>query len=302
MSQRLPSLNALHTFEAAARLGGITRAAEELHVTQSAVSRQIRALEEELGLPLFRRVHRGVVLTAEGEQLAATLREAFGRVSEGIQRLKRDPWQLKVRVPPTFGVRWLWPRLNRFETANPDILTEVSMLWSNIEPGDGGFDLGVRLRPGAWPEANRTVLFEERLAPVCAPGFIDGRTPKTGHDFERFPLLHCSNHQDWRLWSRNWSGGPFDCEHGEVFDTLDFALRAAEAGRGIAVTDLAMAEADLAAGRLKVVVPETVANGHIYYLISPEPEAERAAVRRFRDWICSEAAATREAATLPAAQ
>lgn len=293
---RLPSLTALKTFETAARLGGVTRAAEELNVTQSAVSRQIRLLEQELGVSLFRRVHRGVVLSAEGERLAATLHDAFNRIAEGVDRLQRDPWTLKIRVPPTFGVRWLWPRLRQFEAAHPKVTAEVSMLWACTDPGDGGFDLGVRLRPGAWPAENLTELFEERLAPVCSPAFIAGRKPPaSGADFERFPLLHCANHHDWRLWSRNWSGGPFDCEHGETFDTLDFALRAAEAGRGVAVTDLAMAEDDIAAGRLQVLVPEAVSNGHVYYLVSPDPHTERPAVRLFRKWIVAQADETRAA-------
>ncbi len=133
---RLPSLNALRTFEAVARLGGMERAAGELHVTQSAVSRQIRLLEEELGILLFRRVHRGLVLTPKGQALASTLRAALDLISSGVEHLARPSERLRIHVASTFGIRWLVPRLPRFEARHPEWRIEVNLAWYNFEPKD----------------------------------------------------------------------------------------------------------------------------------------------------------------------
>ncbi len=289
---RLPSLNALKTFEAIARLGGMKKAAWELSVTESAVSRQIRLLEEELGVSLFRRVHRGLVLTPKGHELAKTLRDAFGMVEAGVKRVTKAPERLTVRTPPTFGIRWLMPRLPRFEERHPDWKVEINITWHEIRPDTLKHDVGIRYDPGTWPEKCITPLMVERLTPVCSPKLLEiWPLSRSAQDLGKVPLLHCSwPGTDWIRWVKGWGGDPFDVDRGENFDLLDLALRAAEAGRGVAMADLAMIEDDLALGRLVAPFPDIVVPGETYVFVEPEPEQSSPVARAFREWLKEEAA------------
>ena len=294
---RLPSLNALRTFEAVARLGGMERAAGELHVTQSAVSRQIRLLEEELGILLFRRVHRGLVLTPKGQALASTLRAALDLISSGVEHLARPSERLRIHVASTFGIRWLVPRLPRFEARHPEWRIEVNLAWYNFEPKDQGYDVGITYGRSSWPDACLTPILTEQLTPVCSPDFFERhRPPRQASDFNTLQLLHCQfqppNPGDWHRWVSDWSGGFFDTNRGEVFATLDLSLRAAETGRGIAMADLAMVEDDLALRRLVRPCPEAMVAGDTYHFVQPEPEHNAPIVLAFREWLLEEAQAS----------
>lgn len=293
---RLPSLNALRCFEAIARLGSMNDAAHELHVTQSAVSRQLRSLEEELGTLLFRRVHRGLVLTPKGQALASTLKEALDLISGGVERITRSSELLKIRVPPTFGIRWLMPRLSRFEVRHPEWSIEVNLVWLNFKPTDRGYDAGIVYGSTSWPDACLTPLFTEQMTPVCSPAFLEKHgTAKAADYFEALQLLHSHfrlpDPGDWNLWARGWGGGSFDTNRGETFDTLDLSLRAAEAGRGIAMADLAMIEDDLKLRRLVLTCPEAVVAGEAYYFVEPEPDHSSHIALAFREWLIEEAKA-----------
>lgn len=291
---RLPSLNALRTFEAVARFGRMDEAANELNVTQSAVSRQIRLLEEELGVPLFRRVHRGLVLTSKGQELAKTLRDAFKLVASGVERITKPSERLTVSSLPTFGIRWLIPRLARFEALHPDCKVEVNITLHEIRPDTLKHDVGIRCGPGLWREKCITPLIAERLTPVCSPRLLE-TWPLSGRetDFEKVPLIHCSIPGDeWLRWSRTWGGGPFNVDRGETFDTLDLALRAAEAGRGMAIADLMMIEDDLALGRLVAPFPNLTIPGEVYVFIQPETEHSTPVAVAFREWLQKEAKAS----------
>ncbi|MCB8819194.1 LysR substrate-binding domain-containing protein [Microvirga rosea] len=288
---RLPSLNALKTFEAVARLGGMNAAARELCVTESAVSRQVRLLETELGLPLFRRVHRGLVLTAKGQELAATLRDVFGLLASGVERLTRPAERLTVRSPPTFGIRWLMPRLPRFEALHPGWKVEINITWHDIRPDTLTHDVGIRCGPGTWPSKCITPLMVERLTPVCSPRLLETwPLTRSTADLGRAPLLHCScPGGDWLRWARAWGGEPFSVDRGETFDMLDLALRAAEAGRGIAMADLTMIEDDLALGRLVAPFVDRVVPGEAYVFVQPDPERDSPLARAFGEWLAEEA-------------
>jgi LysR family glycine cleavage system transcriptional activator len=294
---RLPSLNALKTFEAVARLGSMNAAADELHVTQSAVSRQIRLLEEELGIPLFRRIHRGLILTSKGQALSSTLREALGLISDGVERLARSSEQLRIRVAPTFGIRWLVPRLPEFEARHPEWRIEINLAWYNFELKDRGYDVGITCGRASWPDACLTPIFTEQLTPVCSPAFLDRHgSPKRSVDFNALPLLHCQfrppDQGDWHRWACGWNGGFFDTKRGEIFDTLDLSLRAAETGRGIAMADLTVIKDDLALRRLVLPCPEAMVAGSTYYFVQPEPEDSSPIVLAFRDWLLAEVQAS----------
>lgn len=294
MAKRLPSLTALRAFEATARLASVTRAADELRVTQSAVSRHLRTLEDELGLPLVRRVHRGVAITPAGRTLAAALSASFERIGETIERLTREKNSLRVRTLPSIGVRWLWPRLHRFEAAHPEVRLHVDILWYNMQPDDVEHDIGIRLGRGPFPEEEVSFLMAEQLTPVCAPALLLANPlPWSAATFERLPLLHGSeDRSDWRTFAAHWSGGPFDVERGNNFDVLDMALRAAEAGRGILAADLNLIGEDLAAGRLVAPCGEVVPSGQAYVVVCPDRGDDLPAVRHLRDWLVAEARAT----------
>lgn len=289
--RRLPSLNALKAFETAARMGSISRAADELHVTQSAVSRQIRQLEEEMGLTLFRRVHRGIALTPDGRVLAESLTSSFRAITETVERLTLDRNAVRLRVLPTVGVRWLWPRLKRFESRYPDLRLQVDVLWHSLEPGDAGHDMGVRYGTGSWADEDAELLLPERLTPVCSPAFLDQKgVPRSAAAFARAPLLHSSlDHADWRTWSRGWRGGPFDVDHGVDFDMQDMALRAAENSRGIAMADLVMAVDDIKATRLVAPYRDVVRSGGGHFLVIHRTARDRPAVQAVRNWLIAEA-------------
>lgn len=288
--QRLPSLNALRAFECVARLGALKSAAAEMNVTESAVSRQIRALEDDLHVELFRRVHRGVRLTAEGEQLAAALGAAFDGIRRGVELIRARPGVIRVRTPPTFGARWLLPRLRAFEADNPDLSVRVSVLWKDMDPGDTDNDVGIVNNARIWAADEPMPLLKERLTPVCAPAYLKrlgGCDP--AQVVANSPILHCTDTRDWQRWvAKAMPGEAVAVDRGEVFDTMDTALRAAEAGRGFAIADLSMIEEDLALGRL--VAPfAIVAEGDMdFYLVRRDRHRPRPEVTRFIAWLYGE--------------
>jgi LysR family glycine cleavage system transcriptional activator len=302
MAKRLPSLTALRAFEATARLASVTRAADELHVTQSAVSRHLRTLEEELGLPLVRRVHRGVAITPAGRTLATALSASFERIGETIERLTREKNSVRLRAQPSIGVRWLWPRLHRFEAAHPEVRLHVDILWHNMQPDDVDHDVGIRVGRGAFAEEEASFLMAERLTPVCAPSLLLANPrPWTAATLARLPLLHgAEDYADWRTFVAGWSGGTFDVERGSSFDVLDMALRAAEAGRGVLAADINLIGEDLAAGRLVAPCDDVVPSGHSYFVVCPDRGDDLPAVSFLHDWLIEEAQAT-VAQSLPGA-
>ncbi len=287
---RLPSLNALRAFECVARLGALNRAAEEMSVTESAVSRQIRALEADLNVELFRRVHRGVRLSPEGEQLAKALETAFEAIRRGVEQIRARPGVVRVRTPPTFGVRWLLPRLHDFESANPDIAIRVSVLSENMDPGDVENDVGIVNDNRNWPADDLMPFLMERLTPVCSPAYLDRLGD--GEPFDRIgrsQLLHCTNVSDWRRWVSSAFGDVrVDVDRGEIFDTMDMALLAAETGRGFAIADLAMIEGDLARGRLVAPFRVVAKGADNFYLVRRDRIRPKSEVTRFVAWLYAE--------------
>lgn len=284
---RMPSLNALKAFESVARLGALNRAAEELNVTESAVSRQIRALEEDLRVELFRRVHRGVRLSPEGELLAVSLGTAFEAIRRGVEQIRARPGVVRVRTPPTFGARWLLPRLRSFETANPDLTVRVSVLWENMDPSDVENDVGILYESRQWQPEDLVPFLMERLTPVCSPAYYQTVAHlEPLEQIRRGQILHGSGFADWQRWmARAFGDNALDVEHGEIFDTMDTALRAAEAGRGFAIGDLSMIGDDVALGRLVAPFNIVAAGADNLYLtrrdrLRPKPE-----VTRFVEWL-----------------
>src|SRR5215210_5115102 len=202
MLRRLPPLNALKAFEAAARHESFTRAAEELCVTQGAVSHQVKALETELGLKLFTRERQRLIVTEQGREYLAVLRDALDRIALGTERLRQRQTSgaLTVSTSPDFAAKWLVNRLGRFSEAHPEIDLRVSATMHHVDFAREDVDLAVRHGDGNWPGLEAVRLCAEQLFPVCAPKLVSGRNRITkAADLLKFPLLRL---EDWKNWSR----------------------------------------------------------------------------------------------------
>lgn len=297
---RLPPLNALKAFEAAARHGGFIAAADELCVTRGAISRHVKQLEEHLGTRLFRRNHRGVELTEAGRGLLPVLSDAFGKIAAETGRLSAIASELRIICPPTLSIRWLFPRLERFRERHPDIGVRLTMEFYGEKGFDASeFDLGLSLEhwPGRPPGIVTQPLFPMVLSPACAPGLLNSAVPlREPADIGNFTLLHESPRRaDWATWIGTFGVNGIDPASGEVFPNLDMAAKAAAMGAGMVMADLTLCREEIAHGTL--VLPfagmkcETP-HGR-YALIGPRDRWREPRVRAFRHWaaeICAQEA------------
>ncbi|WP_420397336.1 LysR substrate-binding domain-containing protein [Nioella sp.] len=292
---RLPPLNALRAFEAAARHDGYIAAAEELHVTRGAISRQVKLLEEHLGLQLFHRGHNGVTLTDAGRDLLPVLTDAFGKIAAQADRITEQAAELRIICPPTLSIRWLFPKLALFRQAHPDIQVRLTTDFygeSGFDPGR--YDLGVSLEfwPGR-PNAIRTQpVFPMRLSPACSPALLEAGPPLASPaDLGRFTLLHESPaREDWRTWVQHFGIDGLDPTQGEAFPNLDMAAKAAVMGAGVVMADLALCRDELEHGALVLPFPDLSCETQYgrFALIGAEDRWDTPKVKVFRDWIGSQ--------------
>lgn len=301
MSNALPPLNALRTFEAASRLGSFTKAARELHVTPAAVSHQIRALEEHLGVTLFRRTTRSLALTDQAAVAAEALREAFDRIGQTVELLRSSEkgGVLSISVTPAFATRWLVARLARFQKLHPRMHLRISASPSPVDFDQEDVDVAVRIGRGGFDGVIAAKLFHEWLAPVASPAFLRQHALRKPADIARVPVLHddsmrrAGRPQGWKEWFRT-AGAPVpESLRGTHFDDGNLALQAAAAGGGVALGRLVYAADDLVAKRLRIVMRPEIEMDIAYYLLVPETRASRPAVVAFRTWIEAEAAGFR---------
>jgi LysR family glycine cleavage system transcriptional activator len=293
---RLPPLNALRAFEAAARRLSITLAAEDLHVTPGAVSRQIKGLEQTLGFELFTRGHREISLTRQGSDYHRAITRAFDLLREATREATRKATrgrkrqQLKIRAYTTFAMRWLIPRLSGFQAAHPDI--EV-LLKASLQPVDfrkEDLDGAVRLGDGQWPGAQCTRLVSNVLAPVASPALLkSGHRLKKPADLARHTLLHSiARPDDWRHWldAAGISDQQVDPAAGMTYESSAMAYAAAIEGQGLAIAQLFLVAKDLEEGRLVMPFKKTVDMGDFtYYLLTPSHREESASMKIFRLWM-----------------
>ncbi len=290
---KLPPLTALRTFEAAARRGSFTKAAEELHVTQSAVSRQIRTLEEDLGVPLFRRGHRKVRLTADGERLLPVLSQAFRDIEKTVARLRQPERDVKLKVPPTFAIRWLIPRLERFQTERPDIQVRLTSGVGEVKLGKEPFDLGVIYVRAGEPGRRGDVLVEDRAVAVAAPRYLAHAPPLAmPGDLARHQLLVTNpSAWDWRRWARAFDVDDLPFDDALQLELAEAGIQAARSGQGVALVNRAFVGRELAEGKL--VAPLDVPPlelGH-WLAVYGRGVLDDRCVAAFRDWLVREATA-----------
>ncbi len=290
--KRLPPLPALHTFLITAQCCNFTRAADLLHITQGAVSRQIAGLESHLGYPLFQRQARGLSLTTQGRDLFPRIQQVFALIDEAVEQVgaKREALQLKA---PTCVMRWLLPRLLHWQAVRPDVPVELTTtVQHTVDFRREEFDAAVVY--GA-PPGNSVVahhLFDEQLTPVCSQQLLTGPVPlKTLADLEQHMLLHPTRDQrDWETWLKVAGTKVNNIGKGQHFDTLDLAMSVASQGTGVAIGDWALIGEDLSAGRLVTPFELKVRTGAAYYLVYPERPDPAPQLRELIDWLLGQAA------------
>ena len=276
-------LNALRAFEASARLCNFTRAGQELNVTQTAISHQVKALEDQLGVTLFTRLPRGLALTDEGHALLPVLTDAFDRISGAVTRLQEGRFQevVTLGVVGTFAIGWLLPRLSDFRDRHPSIDLRLKTNNNVADIVAEGLDYFIRFGDGAWHGTDALPLLEAPLSPVCAPALADRL--KQPADLHGVPLLRSFRRDEWERWFRAAGVAP-PTPRGGMFDSSALLLEAAAGGEGVALLPVAMFQEALGQGRVKQPFELAVDTGR-YWLTKLKSREETPAMGQLRAWL-----------------
>jgi LysR family transcriptional regulator, glycine cleavage system transcriptional activator len=288
MNRRLPPLNSLKTFEAAARHLSFTRAADELFVTQAAVSHQVKALEDFLSMKLFLRRNRSLLLTEEGQSYYLDLKDIFRSIQDATERLlaKGAKGALTVALPPSFAIQWLVPRISRFSQQNPDIDVRIKAV-----DFDEGFlsddvDVAIYYGKGKWSGVVADKLHTEYLTPMCSPLLFQGNKPLTKlDDLRHHVLLHDSSRDAWKGWLRQFNVLGVNVNHGPIFSHSMLVLQAAALGQGIALGHSVLARPEVESGRLVCPFEEKQITNNAYYFVCHQSQAELGKIAAFRQWL-----------------
>jgi len=291
MTARLPSLNGLRAFEAAARHLSFTQAAAELNVTQTAISHQIKRLEEELGIRLFIRQNRALALTPAAKEYLPGIRAAFNDLRLATDQLLRrdDDHVLTVSTLASLAAKWLLPRITGFQEAHPGIDVRITTSTALVDFRSGDVDAAIRYGRGQWPGLRVDWLMADKLFPVCSPALLAGKKPlRKPEDLADHVLLHSSsgNDDDWRLWLTA-AGLPTNLskQPGVTFDLVFMTVQAAIDGVGVAMGRTSYVQDDIAKGRLVVPFDITLPIDAGFYLVSPEAKADSPKLSAFRNWL-----------------
>lgn len=300
----LPSLNALRVFEAVARLMSFTKAAEELCVTQGAVSRQVRNLEEELGLPLLIRQPNNLALTRDGEKLFHAAASAFAQIREARRAIREKTATLKIICAPTIATRWLIPRIYRFHEENPTLQLQLSTSVSLIDFRQyTDFDAAITYgEPINGEGLIADPLFREILFPACAPQLLSsGRPLETYADLSRHTLLHSSLERVWwKAWAKKAGIARLKSAGDTCFELEESMIQAVRVGSGVSLVNIYFVQEEIASGELVYPFPDAPALPmNNYYLAVPRTKASRQALKKFRDWVMAEIADLLDRAVIP---
>jgi LysR family glycine cleavage system transcriptional activator len=291
--RRLPPLNAVRAFEAAARHLNFNQAARELNVTPSAISHQIKTLEDYFGVKLFNRLPRNVSLTPEGRDYLPAVSAALDQLDAASRRLSRHTTEaaLNLGCAPTFAIGWLIPHLSDFHDEYPEIDVRLTLTPITREIDFGTSDTDVVIMygtPGSWPGLVAHQLMSEELVPVCSPALLKEHPLETPGDLHSVTLLHSIPRMgQWRNWLHIAGVKGIDSKRGLRFQTTPLAISAAVAGAGVAIANRRFVEADLEAGRLVVPFEIDLPSDSGYFLIYPKESADDARISAFREWLLS---------------
>ncbi|MGH6932317.1 MAG: transcriptional regulator GcvA [Dongiaceae bacterium] len=297
MARKLPPLNALKAFEAAARHLSFSRAAEELNVTQAAISHQVKALEEFLGTALFQRRNKAVLLTEAGQLCLPGLRDGFDRLADAVARIRARENEnvLSVTTTPSFAAKWLVPRLGRLGKAHPDLEVRIDSSTHVIDLTREPLDLAIRYGAGVYAGLQSDPLLRIESYPVCSPRLLErGHPLREPGDLRHYTLLHTEwlsgegNSTDWRMWLLAAGIRDIEWNRGPQFNDDSVAIQAAIEGQGVLLGNSPLVDADLAAGRLVRPFSLGLAERFGYHLVYLPAALKRPRVKAFRDWILAE--------------
>jgi LysR family glycine cleavage system transcriptional activator len=298
MSGHLPPLSALRAFEAAARHMSFSKAAAELHVTPAAISHQIHALEQDLGVRLFNRLNRSIELTASARVLLPGLTEAFAGIHASIARLRahNDTGTLTITASPSFAAKWLVLRLHRFQQQCLEIDVRISATDDIVDLSRGDFDIAIRYGAGRYPGLDVELLMKNEVFPACSPQLLATGPPlRTPDDLPAHLLIHDQTIErdplvpTWSMWLKAAGVKEVPATAGLSFNNIHLALDAAIAGHGVVLAYSAIAAADLAAGHLVRLFSLALPDQFAYYIVTAPGALERPKVLAFRDWLRREA-------------
>ena len=299
MRRKIPSIEALIAFECAARHQSFTRSADELSLTQSAVSRQISCLEDYLGVPLFNRIKKRLSLTDVGRMYAKQVRDH-------LERIERDTLSamahrgaggiLELAVIPTFASRWLIPRLPQFYAQHPHITLNLTTRAEPFMFADTMFDAAIHFGGPVWPGAITQHLFGEEMMPVCSPHLLGGRRAVKPAELARLTLLHQSARAEaWRHWFVQAGIHDATCMRGQRYEFFSMLVEAARAGLGVALMPRFLVLNELASGELVIPCDISLRNEKGYYLVYPEYKQGSPLLAVFQQWLLGTAGQYREA-------
>lgn len=299
MNRRIYPLNALRAFEASARHLSFVMAAEELSVTPAAISHQIKKLEEYLGILLFRRRSRSLVLVEAGQLLAKELRTVFLNLDKAMERVTDSDGDgfLTLTVAPTFAAMWLIPRLQKFYSLHPDTDVRISTSLGLVDFQRDDFDAAIRLGHGEWFGLEAIKLFDESVMPMCSPRLLEGPDAiKKPEDLKKHVLLH--NHSmdydpsspTWETWLKATGTNGVDASRGMHFSLPDHGLQAAIDGGGVVLGWRFLSAKDVVAGRVVELFDFALPLESTFYLVYPEAQSQRPNIKTLRDWLLQEIA------------
>jgi LysR family glycine cleavage system transcriptional activator len=292
MPRRLPVLNTLRAFEAAARHGSFTRAAEELCLTQGAISHQVKALEDELGVKLFNREHQRLVITQAGRAYLVEVRDALDRIAIATERLveRQSSGALTISTSPDFAAKWLVHRLGKFAESHPEIDLRLSAAMHHVDFAREDVDVAVRHGKGDWEGLHVERLCAEQLFPVCSPRLIENGKLTAPSDILKFPLLHLDARSDWATWLERAGVSGADVSRGPIMNHASMLIDAAIDGQGIALARSVLAAWDLVHGRLVRPFAQGLPLSRSYWIVCPKATASLPKIRTFSKWMLAEAA------------
>ena len=296
LRDRLPPANSLVVYECAARHLSFTRAAEELRVTQAAVSRQVQLLEAHLGVRLFERRHRAIELTPQGQHFQQAVSIGLAHVASAADELRRelDTADVTISSSVTFASYWLMSRIAKFRAQFPEVDVRLVASAKARDLATTGIDLAIRYGRGEWPGAVADKMFENEIFPVCAPSYLGERAPlERLSDLDQATLLHLTQYDrnwvTWETWFREFGLGEPPRGRGLFFDNYMILLHAAVRGEGVALCGGRLAEDLIARGELVRPIDASLHSEFSFYLLHPAGRPLRPDAARFRDWLLSEA-------------
>ncbi|WP_183864766.1 MULTISPECIES: LysR family transcriptional regulator [unclassified Rhizobium] len=286
----MPDLTTLQSFESAARHGNFTRAALELNLTQSAVSRQIKDLETQLGVLLFERVRQRAILSEAGKRLLPEARRLLHQTEEMMIRAASGATAtLSIATLPTFGSRWLTPRLPNFLAIHPGSLVDIASRSEPFDFEEEGFDLAIHYGQPIWARATCTFLCDEKIVPVASPSLLKSDPVASAAELVDKPLLHLATRPRlWRQWFEHCDIDADPSYRGNRFDQFSMIIEAASMALGFALLPLYLIEQELSSGKLKIVVDRPMSTENNYYVVTPDGKREHTLGLAFTAWLLSQ--------------